>query len=252
MELSKESLSANSSKGPTSILTQRFRLLLVEDHPIVSSGLANLIAGQPDLLVCGIAADKATALRCLENLRPDLVILDLTLPDVSGLDLLKEMKTRSPGVRVLVLSMHDEMVYAPAALRAGASGYIMKEECGGTLVRAIRAVLNGGTFYSNRVIGPFLRALARGRPVDPRDILSSRQMVILKLIADGIPTRQIAVRLRLSVKTVESHRAHMKEKLGVETTSDLVRHALELAAEDGKNQRWFEPPDEDGLKVVKD
>ena len=242
MQPSKASWSANSCKEPTSTPTQnRFRLLLVEDHPIVSSGLANLIACQPDLLVCGVAADHATALRCVEELKPDLVILDLTLPDVSGLDLLKELKARSPALRVLVLSMHDEMIYAPAALRAGASGYIMKEECGGTLVRAIRAVLNGGTFYSNRVIGPFLRALAKGRPVDPHDILSSRQMVILKLIGEGIPTRQIAIRLRLSRKTVESHRAHIKQKLGIETSSDLVRHALELATEDGKNPRWFEP-----------
>ncbi|HUD49360.1 MAG TPA: response regulator transcription factor [Candidatus Baltobacteraceae bacterium] len=210
------------------------KIMLVDDHPVIRNGLAQLIDQEPDLKVCGQFEDSTHALEAVAALQPDLAIVDLSLKGSSGLELVKNIKSAHPGVLILVLSMHDESLYAERAIRAGASGYIMKQESADRVLGAIRKVLNGGIHLSEGMNSKFMHRLktrksAAGGSLMER--LSNREMEVFGLIGEGRGTRQIAEHLRLSIKTVESHRAHLKEKLSLKNATELVHLAVQMQEE---------------------
>lgn len=210
------------------------RVFLVDDHPIVRHGLAQLLAAEPGLEICGQADDAASALDALPAAAPDVVTVDVSLGSSSGLDLIREIKQRLPRAAVLVVSMHDEQLYAERSLRAGASGYVMKQEPTDVIVRAIRTVAGGGMFVTDDVSLRLLRLWAAGgapRDGSPLDALSNRELHVLELIGQGLGTRAIAERLHISIKTVESYRARLKEKMNLRSGMELVRFAIRRAAD---------------------
>ncbi len=207
----------------------RRSVLLVDDHPFMRAGLAQLIDRQPDLAVCGEAGNPAEAFTALGKSQPDLVLSDITMPGRSGLDFIKDLRARHPGLRVLVVSMHDEAIYAERALRAGASGYIMKEAGGENLLAAIRQVLRGETYVSARMAAKLLESFTAARPrgsSSPIEKLTDREFEVFRLIGEGKSTRDIAAQLHLSPKTVDVHRSHIREKLALSDSTALVRHAV--------------------------
>jgi len=211
-------------------------VVIVDDHPIVRKGLAELINQEEDFEVCGEAEDEGGAIGVIESRRPDVAIVDISLKGGSGLDLIKSVKTRFPEVTVLVLSMHDETLYAERVLRAGARGYIMKQVAPDRVVLALRQVLQGKIYVSDAVAARMLHQFVEGRAAaggSPLDRLSNRELEVFQLIGRGNTTRQIAEKLRLSVKTVESHREHIKEKLSLPNAPELIRHAVQWLQEDG-------------------
>lgn len=212
----------------------KHRIFLVDDHPIVQQALADMLNHERDLEVCGASQNARKALEQIETLRPDLIILDLVLRGANGIELLKDIRVRWAKQRVLMLSMHDESVYAFRALRAGASGYIMKAEATEKLLVAIRQVLSGGIYLSDlmqkRVLDR-MGGLATDEKPQPLDRLSDRELEVLRLLGHALSTRQIANELHLSVKTIESHRAHLKQKLDLSSGADLVQYALRLHGE---------------------
>jgi len=210
----------------------RARVFVVDDHPIVRQGLALLINSQPDLEVCGEAEETQAALAALEAARPDVLVVDISLSGPDGLDLVKAVRARTETLRVLVLSMHDESIYAERALRAGANGYIMKQEATDRVLTAIRCVLNGEVYLSNRAASRMVQQYVRGpggarvrRPA--LAALSDRELEVFRLIGEGHSTRHIANALHLSVKTVETHQAHIKEKLSLRSARELMQYAIE-------------------------
>lgn len=210
--------------------TAKARILLVDDHPIVRQGLAEMIDQNPDLEVCGTAEDVHKALDILEKTRPDLVIADISLKGSNGIELLKNIKIRFPRTMVLVLSMHDESLYAVRALRAGAAGYIMKQEATEKVLTAIRKVISGEIYLSEKMEKRMMHQLVGGRIArtgSPIEDLSDRELEVFCLIGQGHGTRQIAEELHLSIKTIESHRAHIKEKLNLRNATELVQHAIQ-------------------------
>ena len=206
----------------------RARLLIVDDHPMTREGLVHLLAAQPDLMVCAEADTSAAALSALAKSKPDLVLADITLPGKNGIELIKDMKALQPLVPMLVISMHDESLYAERALKAGASGYVMKSEGGAKILQAIRHVLAGGVHVSEKMSARILKnlyskpAAGTGGSVDS---LSDRELEIFRLIARGIATKVIGSQLHLSPKTVETHRMNIKAKLGIETAAELISYA---------------------------
>ena len=216
----------------------RRRVLLVDDHPFMRAGLGQLIDCQPDLLVGGEAGNPAEALQALARQQPDLILTDLTMPGRSGLEFIKDLRAAHPAVPILVVSMHDEAVYAERALRAGARGYIMKEAGGENLLGAIRQVLRGEVYVSHKMSARILEAMSSRRPrgsSSPIEQLTDREFEVFQLIVQGKGTREIAAELHLSPKTVDVHRSHLKEKLGLRDATALIRHAV----------RWVEtrPPE---------
>jgi DNA-binding NarL/FixJ family response regulator len=211
--------------------TKRARIVLVEDHPIVREGIAQLINRQSDLMVAGEAGDAHTALRVIKKTRPDVAIVDLSLGAESGLELIKTLMAEHPDLAVLVLSMHDEEVFAERALRAGALGYVTKQEATDVLLAAVRQVLRGDVWVSSRASKMLVERLVvrRKTPSEGTARLSDRELDVLALLGAGVGTREIALRLRISVKTVESHRAHIKEKLGIQSATQLVAFAARWA-----------------------
>ena len=208
----------------------KYRLLLVEDHPVTREGLAQLLNQQPDLQVCGQVGTAPEALTTAELLKPDLVVVDLSLGGTSGIELVKDLASRDPTLPTLVLSVHDELLYAERALRAGAKGYIMKQEPTEQVMAAIRLVLRGGVYLSERMHDRILHLVARGAAVPEAsevDELSDRELEVFELIGRGRTTAWIAKSLHLSVSTVETHRAHIKEKLKLENATELVRCAAD-------------------------
>ncbi len=205
-------------------------ILIIDDHAVVREGLANLINRQADLTVCGEADDVPTALAAIERLHPDLAIVDITLQGRSGLDLLKSLaKGGEAPLPVLILSMHDEAVYAERALKAGAKGYIMKEEAREKLLMAIRKVLSGEVYVSERVTGRILRQVSNAKAETigtPLDRLADRELEVFRLIGQGRGTRQIAEQLNLSIKTIETYRARIMEKLDLRHATELMRRAV--------------------------
>jgi DNA-binding NarL/FixJ family response regulator len=208
----------------------RRTILIVDDHPILRRGLASLIESEPDLAVCAEAGGSEAALQAISQSKPDLVIVDLSLGESDGLDLVKEMKRRHPQIPALVLSAHDEAVYAERSLRAGARGYLTKQQLDETVLVAIRRLLAGETYMSGtveeRLAARFVagRALAMDSPLEP---LSDRELQVFRLLGQGRSTRQIAETLHLSIKTIESHREHIKQKLMVESATELVHRATQ-------------------------
>ena len=208
------------------------RIFLVDDHPIVRHGMAQLLAVQSDIEICGQASDAHAALDALAAAAPDVVIVDLSLGASSGIDLIADIKAQLPRAAVLVVSMHDEQLYAERSLRAGAAGYVMKHEATEAIVRAVRTVAGGGIFVSEPVSARLLRLwVATGAPGDgsPLDALSNRELHVLELIGRGLGTRAIAEQLQISVKTVESYRARLKEKMNLRSGTELVHFAVRWA-----------------------
>ena len=213
--------------------TEKRRIFLVEDHPITRRGLVELIDHEADLMVCGEADNAAGALEEIKKVKPDLALVDITLPRRSGLTLLKDIRLWTPNTYVLVLSMHDEGLYAERVLRAGGHGYIMKDEGGDKLLQAIRHVLTGKTYVSERVSTKIVDAFA-GRSKETGNTtmgrLTDREFEVFQLLGQGLPTAEIGRRLHLSPKTVDSHRLHIKEKLQLTSLPELMRYAVRWAA----------------------
>jgi DNA-binding NarL/FixJ family response regulator len=210
------------------------RVFVVEDHPVVREGLTLLIGSEADLSVCGSAASIAEALARIQELSPDVVVVDLVLEDGNGLDLVKELHQRYASLPMLVLSMHAESTYAERALRAGAKGYIMKSEAMDKVRAAIRRVLKGEIYVSENMVSRMLDKLVHMRlPAVPSlvDSLTDREFQVFRLIADGVGPSEIARQLDLSVKTVETHREHIKNKLGLKNGTELTRYALQWQSE---------------------
>ncbi len=208
----------------------RVKILLVDDHPIVRQGLAELIEQEEDLVICGEAQSGFEALQAIAAAKPDLAIVDISLQGTNGLELIKQIKAGHSDVPVLVLSMHDETLYAERALRAGARGYVMKEEATARLITAIRRVLSGEIYLSERMSARLLSRFVDGAPQiggSPMERLSDRELEVFELIGRGLGTRRIAEELHLSVKTIESHREHIKEKLKLDSSQELMRHAMQ-------------------------
>ena len=203
------------------------RVLIVDDHPIVRQGLAQLIEQEADLEVCGEANDADTALAAMEELEPDIALVDLMLKGASGTDLIKNLKARWERIPILVISMHDEAVYAERALRAGAHGYIMKEEATGQVLTALRKVLGGDVYVSERMVGHLLRRMVGGGHGDGLDSLSDRELEVFQWIGRGLSVPEIARRLSVSPKTVETYRAHIKDKLNLANSAEVMRLALQ-------------------------
>jgi len=210
--------------------TKTKKILIVDDHPIVRQGLRSLIDQENDLMVCGEAGSAADALRALNTLKPDLILVDISLKGPDGLELTKSVRAILPDMPILIVSMHDESLYAERVLRAGANGYIMKEEVSQSVILAIRRVLKGDIFISDRMRQKILRGVAGQRtPSATSSIerLSDRELEVFRLIGHGHGTRQIAEDLHLSVKTIETYRAHIKEKLSLGNATELVRQAVQ-------------------------
>ncbi|MDI9434123.1 MAG: response regulator transcription factor [Planctomycetota bacterium] len=210
----------------------KHRIVIVDDHPIVRQGLAQLIDQEDDLHICGQAEDAHEAMRAIRELNPDLVIVDISLRTTSGIDLIKDIKTQFPALPVLTLSMHDEALYAERALRAGARGYIMKQEAPEEVVAAIRRVLAGTTYVSQGMAAKMVNKIVAGpgeEGASPVDRLSDRELEVFRLIGEGYGTREMAEKLYLSVKTIETYRAHIKEKLNLQDANQLLRAAIRWA-----------------------
>ncbi|MDE3069060.1 MAG: response regulator transcription factor [Verrucomicrobiota bacterium] len=204
------------------------RVLIVDDHPMMRKGLAQLIDDEPDLKVDGEADTAGQALDALAARKFDLILLDISLPDKNGLELIKDILTLRPGLPILVVSMHDEATYAERVLRAGGRGYLMKQEGGKKLLEAIRQVLDGRIYLSERMAAHILEIFSgrRAETVSPMERLSDREFEVFQLIGQGLGTREVATRLHLSVKTVEVHRGNIKKKLKLKSATDLVRQAV--------------------------
>ncbi len=209
------------------------RVLIVEDHPIVRHGLEMLINDEADLTVCGEAESTKEAADQMRKTKPDVVLVDIALSDGSGLDLIKELHAAYPDIPLLAVSMHDESIYAERALRAGAKGYIMKKAAMDSLLVAIRKVLSGEIYLSEAMSSRLLKKLMNPGDVtsSPIDSLTDREFQVFRLIAEGIGPSEIANRLQLSVKTIETHREHIKEKLGLKSGTELTRFSLQWSME---------------------
>lgn len=204
------------------------RVIIVDDHPMMREGLAQLIEEEADLTVEAQADSAAEALRCVERALPDLLLVDISLPDKSGLELIKDVHALHAALPILVVSMHDESLYAERVLRAGGRGYIMKQEGGQRLMQAIRQVLGGRIYVSEKISSRILENLSGHRPDShsPVERLSDREFEVFQLLGQGQATRDIAKHLHLSVKTVEVHRANIRRKLELASGSELVRFAI--------------------------
>jgi DNA-binding NarL/FixJ family response regulator len=210
----------------------RREIFIVDDHPITRRGLIQLINHEPDLRVCGEAAGAQAALDQLARLEPALVLADITMPGKSGLDFIKDLLALRPGLPVLVVSMHDESIYAERVLRAGGRGYIMKSEGGEKLLEAIRRVLDGQVYVSQDISADILDLFThRPKPGGATPgRLSDREFEVFQLIGQGMSTREIARRLNLSMKTVGTHRLHIKEKLQLRSSPELIQQAVRWSA----------------------
>jgi DNA-binding NarL/FixJ family response regulator len=210
-------------------MTQKAKVLLVDDHPLVREWLANLINQQSDLQVCGETDSAPKALQSVGDLQPGIAIVDISMEGGSGLELIKNIKATHPSVMVIVLSMHDEALYAERALRAGARGYIMKSEATRRILQAIRCVLEGKLYLSDKMAIVMAEKLVDGRPATAGSAienLSDRELEVFQLLGRGYSTRQIADDLHVSFKTVQTFYARIKEKLGIFSAAELLREAL--------------------------
>jgi len=216
--------------GKTEMPHLKHRVMLVDDHPIVRHGMAMLINEEDDLMVCGESSSASETLAQIECCQPEVAVIDVSLQGASGIDLTKSIKEQKPDLPILILSMHEENLYAERALRAGARGFVMKQEPAETVLHAIRTVLKGDVYLSERLSSKVLRALVDGPGEEPErfgvDRLSDRELEVFELIGRGYSTRRIADALHLSVKTIETHRAHIKQKLKLGNATELVHRAF--------------------------
>lgn len=224
---------AKTSKSPEE--TTKKRVLIVDDHPVFRHGIMSLINAEPDLVVCGEASSSPTALDAMRTLKPDIALLDISLPGTNGIELIKLMKAEHPRLPLLMLSMHDESLYALRALKAGALGYVMKAEALTHVLDALRKALKGEIYVSprlsERLIFQAIQSVDGGSG-SPVDRLSDRELEVLELLGRGFGTKEIAAELHLSVKTIETHRAHIKEKLGFRDAGEMVRFAIDWVAQE--------------------
>ncbi len=214
-------------------------IVIVDDHPLMRKGLALALDSEVDLSVVGQMNSAEEAMDEIERLEPDLAIIDISLPGMSGMELVKHLQARMPDVRPLVVSRHDESLYAERAIRAGARGYIMKLEAGDVIVKAVRHVMNGGIYVSDEINERLLLSMATGGrehiTQSPLEVLSDRELEVFELTGRGIGTRDIAERLHLSVKTVESYRARIKKKLNLDSATELMQHAVQWVESESAN-----------------
>jgi DNA-binding NarL/FixJ family response regulator len=206
------------------------RILIVDDHPVVRQGLSDLFNQEEDMEVCGHAEGARHALEMMRKLDPDLITIDITLGDGNGLELIKDIKSQWPETQMLVISMHDEKLYAERALRAGAKGYIMKHEATDNVLDAVRKVYSGQVYVSGNMTEQMVRSFVRGNKggqMSAVKSLSDRELEVFQLVGQGYGTRQIAERLHLSGKTIETYRSHIKQKLSMDSAADLLRYAVQ-------------------------
>jgi DNA-binding NarL/FixJ family response regulator len=207
----------------------RIKVLVVDDHPVVRQGLKLLINLEPDFMVCAEAEDESTALSALQTFNPDIAVIDLSLINCDGIKLIKDIKRRYPHLQILVLSMHDESFYAEKALHAGASGYIMKQEAPEKIIKAIRHILDGNIYLSERMcskmLNKFLNSNREGTS-SAIECLSDREIEVYRLIGNGLTTREIAGQLNLKITTIETFRANIKNKLKLRNAAELTQHAI--------------------------
>ncbi len=209
------------------------RVLIVDDHPVFRYGITALINAEADLEVCGEASSSPAALDAMRKLEPDIALLDISLPGSNGIELIKLMKAEYPKLPLLILSMHDESLYALRALKAGALGYVMKAEALTHVLDALRKALKGEIYVSPRLSERLIFQAIQstdGQARSPVDRLSDREVEVLAMLGRGLSTKEMASELHLSVKTIETHRAHIKEKLGLRDSSEMVRFAMDWVA----------------------
>lgn len=219
-----------NSMSDKDVRTAKKAVLVVDDHPLMRQGLALLINQQQDMQVCGEAEEAQAAMLAIAQRRPDIMILDISLNGPDGLELLKSIRASDPDLPVLILSMHDEAIYAERALRAHANGYIMKQEATEKVLVAMRRILNGDLYLSDRMSNKMLQQYIGGGPsmIQSRIAsLSDRELEVFRLIGEGRATREIAEELHLSIKTVETYQAHLKEKLSLRSGRELIQHAIQ-------------------------
>jgi DNA-binding NarL/FixJ family response regulator len=219
-----------SSNPEKAVAAEKKMVLVVDDHPLMRQGLSLLINQQQDMQVCGEAEEAQAAMHALAQKKPDIMILDISLNGPDGLELLKSIRVSHPDLPVLILSMHDEAIYAERALRARANGYIMKQEATEKVLVAMRRILNGDIYLSDRMQNKMLHQFIDGAPsmIQSRiSSLSDRELEVFRLIGEGRATREIAEELHLSIKTVETYQAHIKEKLALRSGRELIQHAIQ-------------------------
>jgi len=225
---------SKAGKQLSEAIARKSRVVIVDDHPLIRQGLAQLLNTRPNLSVIGEADSAGAGLDLVRKHNPDLVILDLSLAKADGLEVVKQLKAELPKLPILVISMHDESVYAERVLRAGARGYVMKKEPSEKIFLAVDALLRGEIFVSDRIKQDMLQFTATGKRAsneggEPLDHLTDREMQVFRRMGDGISTREIAQELYLSVKTIESYRESLKVKLNVPTGAALVQRAIQWA-----------------------
>ena len=206
------------------------RIYIVDDHPLVRHGLSQIVANEADMEICGEAEDSPAAIRGVGEANPDAIIVDISLKGANGLELIKNLKSIHEDIPILVFSMHDETIYAQRALRAGAKAYVMKKESPSKVVDAIRKIIQGEIYVSPSVADQVLHQIVNGPgnvSTSPVDRLTDRELEVVQLIGRGLSSREVAESLHLSVKTIESHRAHVKEKLGLRNATELVQFSVQ-------------------------
>jgi DNA-binding NarL/FixJ family response regulator len=212
-----------AEKGPV------HRILLVEDHPLVREGLRRVIENEPDMMICGEVETASAARSAVRDLKPDVMVTDISLKEGDGMELVRDVRAQQPDLRILVLSMHDEKIYAQRVLSAGADGYLMKQAPGEQFLLSLRAVLEGRVYVSDSLGSAMIQQLVANRKAgaaSPIERLSDRELQVLRMLGSGLNTRQMAQSLHLSAKTVESHRQSVKRKLGLQTGAQLLRYAI--------------------------
>ncbi|NUQ64235.1 MAG: response regulator transcription factor [Pirellulales bacterium] len=223
----------SSANGNTLTEFTKYRVLIVDDHPIVRHGLAELIAHEPDLEVCGEAGDTPEALRQVDTTQPHVVIVDISLKSGHGIDLIEQIKAKDERIKMLVSSIHDESLFAERALRAGAMGYINKQEATEKVIDAVRQVLRGEIYLSPRMSNRLLHTVVGGDRLNSNPIegLSNRELEVFEMIGQGLTTKQIAGKLHLSPKTIETHREKIKMKLNLANSTELSHRAVQWVLE---------------------
>jgi len=226
---------ADAANSPSATSIAKNTVFVVDDHPLLRQGIALLINREPDLAVCGEAANAQDAMKAIAAKRPDILIVDISLNGPDGLDLLKTLRSSYSDLPVLILSMHDETIYAERALRARANGYIMKQEATEKVLVAVRRILGGDIYLSDRMSNKLLHQYFSGASVDMNSRLSDRELEVFRFIGEGCSTRHIAEKLHLSVKTVETYQAHIKDKLSLRSGRELVQYAIQSKIGDKTN-----------------
>lgn len=213
------------------VTRQMTNIIIVDDHPLMRKGLALALDAEAEFNVSGQMSSAEEALEDIDRLDPELAIVDISLPGMSGMELVKHLQARKPDIKILVVSRHDETLYAERAIRAGARGYVMKLEAGEVIVKAVRQVMRGSIYVSDEINERLLMSMATGGreriTQSPLEVLSDRELEVFELTGHGESTRDIAERLHLSVKTVESYRARIKKKLNLESATELMKHAVQ-------------------------